>query len=91
MHDHSYDQFAGFITEVLRDPDFIFQDSRPYIAVLIREINADGKSIQMVVRLHVPNDYPAYKNSIISFWEISRRRRTNYEKNKKIVYRRGDI
>ena len=76
---------------VLRDPDFIFLDSHPNTAVLVREIQADGINLQIVLRLHVLTDTPGYANSIISLWNISEKRKENYRKNKIVIYKRGDL
>ena len=88
LHDQAYEKFGQYIPEVLADPDFIFRDKMPNTAVLIKEIFCEDKHLQLVLRLHVPQDHPQYKNSIISFWDISSKRRENYERNKEIVYKK---
>lgn len=90
-HQNAYEKYGGYIGSVLSDPDFIFLDSHPNTAILIREIQVDGINLQIVLRLHVPSDVPGYQNSIISFWSIGQKRKENYRKNKKIIYRRGDL
>ena len=90
-HQNAYDKYGCFISNVLSDPDFIFEDIHPNTAILIREIQVDGMNLQIVLRLHVPSDEPGYKNSVISFWNIGQKRKDNYRKNKKIIYRRGDL
>ena len=82
-HQNAYDKYGGNIGSVLSDPDFIFVDAHPNTAILIREIQANGISLQIVLRLHVPSDEPGYQNSVISFWNIGQKRKENYRKNKK--------
>ena len=90
-HQNAYDKYGRYISSILSDPDFIFSDVHPNTAILIREIQVDGMNLQIVLRLHVPSDEPGYKNSVISFWNIGQKRKDNYRKNKKIIYRRGDL
>jgi len=88
LHCDAYTKYSSFIPAVLADPDFAFRDKKPNTAVLIKRIEQDGKSLELVLRLHVSTDHPEYKNSIISFWDISETRRRNYERNKDIIYRK---
>ena len=90
LHDGAYDKYGQYISSLLADPDFIFRDKSPNTAVLIKRIAIGEKSLQLVLRLHVPQDNPAYKNSIISFWDIGERRRKNYERTRDIVYRKPE-
>lgn len=90
LHDSAYDKYKHYISDLLADPDFIFRDKKPNTAVLIKRIEINEKSLQLVLRLHVPQDNPAYKNSIISFWDIGERRRKNYERTRDIVYRKPE-
>ncbi len=90
-HQNAYDKYGGYIGSVLSDPDFIFLDSHPNTAILIREIHVDDTNLQIVLRLHVPSDESGYQNSVISFWNIGQKRKENYRKNKKIIYKREDL
>ena len=90
LHDSAYNKYGKYIPELLANPDFIFRDKSPNTAVLVKRIEVGEKSLQLVLRLHVPQDNPSYKNSIISFWDIGERRRKNYERTRDIVYRRPE-
>ena len=90
LHDSAYDKYSRFIPDMLADPDLIFRDRNPNTAVLIKRITFDGKNLQLVLRLHVLHDNPAYKNSILSFWDIGEKRRKNYERNRDIIYRKPE-
>ena len=85
LHDHAFDRYGVYIPDILRAPDLIFEDKNPNTAILIKQVEEDGKNAQLVLRLHVSSDHPEHKNSIISFWIISEGRRKNYERNKRIV------
>lgn len=90
LHDNAFNKFEKYIPQVLNDPDFVFRDKKPNTGVLIRRIDAEGENLELVLRLHVPEDNPEYKNSIISFWNISDKRKGNYARNKDIVYKRPE-
>lgn len=88
LHDNAYTKYGAFVSTVLSEPDFAFRDKKPNTAVLVKQIQQDGKNLQLVLRIHVSTDEPSFKNSIISFWDISETRRKNYERNKEIIYRK---
>lgn len=88
IHANAYERFGKYMPEMLEDPDLIFRDKKPNTAVLIKEIVEEGNHLQLILRLHIPEDNPEYKNSVISFWDISDRRRENYLRNKDIVYKK---
>jgi len=88
LHANAYDKYGKYMPEVLKDPDLIFRDKKPNTAVLVKQIVREGNNLQLVLRLHIPEDDPEYKNSVISFWDISDKRRENYERNKDVVYKK---
>lgn len=91
QHGNAFEKYGKYAADVLSDPDFIIADKRPNTAVLYRKIETGEKTIQLILRLHVSTDNPAYKNSIISFWDIGEKRRKAYEKNGKTIYKRGPL
>lgn len=91
QHGNAFEKYGKYAADVLSDPDFIIADKRPNTAVLYRKIETGEKTIQRILRLHVSTDNPAYKNSIISFWDIGEKRRKAYEKNGKTIYKRGPL
>lgn len=90
LHQNAYDRYGTYIPDVLSDPDFIFRDKNPNTAVLVKRITDQNNNLQLVLRLHIREDNPEYKNSVLSFWDISEKRRKNYERNKEIVYKRPE-
>ena len=51
-------------------------------------VEREGTRFQTVLRVHTSADNPAFKNSIISSWEISESRWENYIKNKTVLYKK---
>lgn len=91
LHNNAYEKYGDLIPDVLANPDVVYQDKRPYTAIMLKQIQDNGKTAQLVLRLHVSSDNPEYKNSIISFWDISDKRRQSYERNKKIIYKNSEV
>lgn len=87
-HLDAYKKYGKYIPSVLADPDFAFRGNKPNTAMLIKRIEQEGKTFELVLRLHVSSDNPEYKNSVLSFWDISEARRKNYERNKDIIYKK---
>ena len=88
-HGDNFDDFLKYLPEILSAPDYIIRDDKyPNTALILKEIISEDKRVQVVLRLHTLSDVPEYKNSIISFWEISRSRWENYLRNKKVLYKR---
>lgn len=61
-----YEKFRGFFGSILADPDYIFRDSNPNTAIVCKMFSEHGKSINIILRLAVGGDNPAFKNSILT-------------------------
>lgn len=73
------------IEEVIKNPDYIFEDKHPNTGLLVKRLN-DAEHTQLVLRLCTSGDEAGYKNSVISCWKVSEKRLQNYLRNKKILY-----
>ena len=62
LHDRAFDRYGVYIPDILRAPDLIFEDKNPNTAILIKQVEEDGKNAQLVLRLHVSSDHPEHKN-----------------------------
>lgn len=87
-HPGHYEVIEPYLKTALRSPDYILEDRNPNSALILKEIEENGKRIQVILRLHTSEDTEGFKNSIISAWEISESRWKNYVNNKKILYKR---
>ncbi|MBQ7884268.1 MAG: hypothetical protein IJ320_07940 [Phascolarctobacterium sp.] len=76
------------ISEALSEPDFIFRDKHPNTGLVVKKISVSGNHIQIVLRICTSSDEVGYKNSIISYWQISESRLANYLRNKEVLYRK---
>ncbi len=86
-----YDEFCEFFSDILKDPDYIFQDSKPNTAIASKAFLHKGKTINIVLRISVEGDNPLYKNSIITAIGENNRRFAQRLRNNKPIYVKVDI
>lgn len=89
-HPNDYEQYFKFIKEIVENPDYIIKDSKPNTGFLLKEFIAKNKRFQLILRLHTSEDNIEYKNSIITFLKVSKKKYTQYLRNKEIVWRKLD-
>ena len=88
-HPGTYQRFGKYIPCILGEYQYMLKDKQPNTALLFKRITQeDGALVQLVLRLHTISDDPAFKNSVLSMWEISELRWENYKRNKKILDKR---
>lgn len=87
-HPGDYEKIEPFLQTALDAPDYILEDKTPNTGLILKAIEEKDLRFQMVLKVHTSADNPAFKNSIISAWEISESRWKNYVNNKKILYKR---
>jgi len=77
------------VKDAIEDPDYIIADDKhKNTGLVIKGIGFDEEYSQLVLRVCTSEDEPGYKNSIISYWEISERRLRSYLRNKRILYKK---
>lgn len=89
-HPNDYERYCGYIREIIENPDYIIKDSKPYTGFLLKEFNEGNKIFQLILRLHTSKDEKGYKNSIITFLKISKKKYNQYLRNKEILWKRVD-
>ena len=87
-HPGHFERIEPFLQLALEDPDYILADKSPNTGLILKMVEREGMRFQTVLRVHTSADNPAFKNSIISSWEISESRWENYIKNKTILYKK---
>ena len=88
-HPEAYNIVMSSFDEILKAPDFIIRDDKHVnTGLVIKQLKIETGNLQMVLRIATKDDDPTYRNSIISCWEISKKRLENYLKNKEILYKK---
>lgn len=87
-HPDAYAEIIDYLSDIIRDPDFIIEDKHDNTGLVIKRIKLEKEYAQMVLRICTSDDNPNYKNSVISCWEISEKRLQNYLRNKRILYKK---
>ena len=89
-HPNDYEKYFKYFKEIVEDPDYIIKDTRPNTGFLLKEYIEQNKQFQLILRLHTSDDNRTYKNSIITFFKINRKKYNQYLRNKEIVWKKLD-
>ena len=89
-HPKNYEEYFRFFKEIIENPDYIIRDIKPNTGFLLKEFIKEDKRFQLILRLHTSEDNEKYKNSIITFFKVSKKKYEQYLRNKEIVWRRLD-
>lgn len=89
-HPNDYEQYYMFFKEIVEKPDYIIRDSKPNTGFLLKEFKKEDKRFQLILRLHTSEDNKEYRNSIITFLKVGKKKYNQYLRNKEIVYRMLD-
>lgn len=92
-HPDAYEDVLIELKETIREPDYIFKDDKHVdTALVIRRIASfreTSNSTFIVLRICTDTKDGKLANSIISGWEISDSRLSNYLRHKQILYKRS--
>ena len=86
-HPNDYERFSNYISEAVRNPDYILEDKRPATALVLKSIEENGEYFRLALRLVTSKDNPEYKNSVITFLKIREKEWRRLLKNKNILYK----
>lgn len=89
-HRNDYEQYFKYIKEIVENPDYIIRDTKPNTGFLLKKFVEEDKRFQLILRLHTNEDNKEYKNSIITFLKIGKRKYEQYLRNKEIVWQKLD-
>ena len=82
-----YETYSKYFSDVISDPDIIFEDKK-YTAAVVKRIDDGVQHLNLILRLVAPDNDGEFKNSIITAIGIGDKRLETYRKNKKIVYKK---
>ena len=89
-HPNDYERYFKYIKEIVENPDYIIRDSKPNTGFLLKVFWKEEKRFQLILRLHTGDDIKGYKNSIITFLKINKKKYEQYLRNKEIVWEKLD-
>ena len=87
-HPNDYERFSEYFGEIVSNPDFIVETSKPNTALILKEIFAENEQFKTVLRLATSADNKEYKNSIITFMKIDAKEWNRLLRNKTILYKK---
>jgi len=85
-HPNDFELFAKFFAEMIRDPDYILEANKPNTAIVLKEVEVDGRKLKLILRLKTSADPAEYKTSIITFQHIREKEWRRVIRNIKILY-----
>ena len=87
-HCDCFEVIEPYLKMAIENPDYILEDKNLNTGLILKLVEKHNLRFQVVLKIHTSVDSANIKNSIISAWEISERRWSNYIRNKKILYKR---
>ncbi len=87
-HPSDYEKYFKYVKEIVEDPDYIIRDAKPNTGFLLKEFKDKDKRFQLILRLHTGKDNKNYKNSIITFLKVGKKKYNQYLRNKEIVWKK---
>ena len=76
------------LAEIIQEPDYIIATEKLYTANVLKRIECNGKSYQLVLRIYTDCDPDGFQNSIITFMSVNEKRYQQYLRNRRILYKR---
>ena len=66
------------LAEIIQEPDYIIATEKLYTANVLKRIECNGKSYQLVLRIYTDGDPDGFQNSIITFMSVNEKRYQQY-------------
>lgn len=90
-HPGDYEKYAIYIPKIIKNPDYILDDSKNLDTVLyIKTIKQGEKNIQIVVRLNTNEKEKNKQNSILTLWKMKEKTYRQLLRNKEILWKKLD-
>lgn len=81
-------KYSSYIKTILTYPDYVLEDTKNIdTIIMIKQIENQGKNIQLVIKLSTGKDSKKNKNSILTLWKVRNSTCRQLIRNKKILYK----
>lgn len=87
-HPSDYEKYTAYLSEIVREPDYILEANKPNTAFVLKHIEREGEQFELILRLQTAADIQGHQNSIITFLRVDQKRYRRYLRTKKILYKR---
>ena len=88
-HPGDFERFATYMKDTIEFPDYILSSNKPFTAMVLKEIEIDGRKLRLILRLKTSTDPADYKNSIITFQHVRDKEWRRMLNNGNIIYKRA--
>ena len=83
------EKYGPYFPLILADPDYIFPDNHIHSVLVCKTVGEGEDAVNLVLRLAVEGDDPAFKNSIITAIKESKKRFAQRLRNHVPIYKKG--
>ncbi|MCM1334816.1 MAG: PBECR2 nuclease fold domain-containing protein [Bacteroides sp.] len=85
-HPNDYERYFQYAAQIIENPDYILESGNPNIAFILKHIRDEG-NYQLILWLRTSKDPSEFKNSVVTFLKVNKKRYRRYLKTKKILYK----
>ena len=90
-HPGDYEKYDIYISEVIKEPDYILEDNKNIDTLLyMKNIINNKTNIQIVIRLNTNKTEVNKKNSILTLWKIKNSTYNQLIRNRKVIWKKLD-
>ena len=83
-----YNVYSKYIKDILQNPNYVLEDTKNEdTIIMLKQIQEEGKNIQLVIKLSTGKDKKRDKNSILTLWKVRNSTYKQLIRNKKILYK----
>lgn len=83
-----YNIYSKYIKDILQNPNYVLEDTKNEdTIIMLKQIQEEGKNVQLVIKLSTGKDKKKNKNSILTLWKVRNSTYKQLIRNKKILYK----
>lgn len=66
-----YNIYSKYIKDILQNPNYVLEDTKNEdTIIMLKQIQEEGKNVQLVIKLSTGKDKKKNKNSILTLWKV---------------------
>ena len=90
-HPNDFEQYKDMLRQVIEQPDYILAANKPNTALVLKAVEYDTQRFKLILRIKTSIDEEKFKNSVITFQHVGKKRYERSLRNAKILYARERV
>ena len=90
-HPHDFELYKDMLRQVIEKPDYILAANKPNTALVLKSVECYQQMFKLILRIKTSLDEERFKNSVITFQHIGKKRYERYLRNATILYARKKL